>query len=63
MNNEYISGLAMRYGNQQIDAIALTSNTGNVIFAGNFPDKFEDKFRTFWSNEPLIGFFGTSTEN
>jgi len=58
MKNEYVSNLAIRYGDEQINAMAVQTNTGNVIFAGSFPEAYQDKFRTFYSDEPLVGFFG-----
>lgn len=62
MKNEYVSNLAIRYGPDQINAMAVQTNTGNVIFAGNFPNTYDDKFRTFWADEPLVGFFGDAGE-
>lgn len=34
-----------------------------MIFAGNFPKIYTDKFRTFWSSEQLVGFTGTAGAN
>lgn len=37
LNNQYVASLALRYHDEQIDAIAIQANNGDVIFAGNFP--------------------------
>lgn len=53
----------MRFGPEKIDAIAFAMNTGAFIYAGKFPETYTDLTRTFAPDEPMLGFFGTFSED
>jgi hypothetical protein len=56
---EFIKLFAMRYGANQVEAVSLTTSSGETLFKGLSDSSMLEKRREFSSSVPLLAFYGT----